>query len=150
LVTLPISGTKSYGYYFSDGKLAVSTDQNGQASYQHYESALDRLAYSKFPDGGWSSRTYGSVVGYFYQNNVNTSLGHTAARYLCCRLLKKGGMMSAAKHLLFLIEDTQKQIPRSARDDIVRGSLRMYDRYGNMTCQTNSNTNGPCPKGSRQ
>jgi hypothetical protein len=28
-------------------------------------------------------------------------------------------MLSAAKHLLFLVENKQKQIPRSARDDIV-------------------------------
>jgi hypothetical protein len=28
-------------------------------------------------------------------------------------------MLSAAKHLLFLVENKQKQIPRSARDDAV-------------------------------
>jgi len=28
-------------------------------------------------------------------------------------------MLSVTKHLLFLIENKQKQIPRSARDDIV-------------------------------
>jgi len=28
-------------------------------------------------------------------------------------------MLSAAKHLLFLVENKQKQIPRSARDDMV-------------------------------
>ena len=35
-------------------------------------------------------------------------------------------MLSEAKHLLFLLEDKQKQIPRCARDDIVEaffGSL---------------------------
>jgi hypothetical protein len=28
-------------------------------------------------------------------------------------------MLSAAKHLLFLVENKQKQIPRCARDDMV-------------------------------
>ena len=30
-------------------------------------------------------------------------------------------MLSTAKHLLFLVENKQKQIPRFARDDIVEG-----------------------------
>jgi len=32
-------------------------------------------------------------------------------------------MLSVAKHLLFLIENNQKRILRSARDDTVGGSL---------------------------
>jgi hypothetical protein len=32
-------------------------------------------------------------------------------------------MLSAAKHLLFLVENKQKQIPRFARDDIVGASF---------------------------
>jgi hypothetical protein len=31
-------------------------------------------------------------------------------------------MLGAAKHLLFLVENKQKQIPRCARDDIIEAS----------------------------
>ena len=33
---------------------------------------------------------------------------------------------SAAKHLLFLVENKQKRIPRSARDDIVRSRVANF------------------------
>ncbi len=80
LVTLPVSGTKSFGYYFSDGKLAVSTDQNGQSTYQHYESVLDRLSKTALPDGGWTSRTYSTT-----EEDVYTALSGTPYSCGTCR-----------------------------------------------------------------
>jgi hypothetical protein len=39
-------------------------------------------------------------------------------------------MLSVAKHLLFLVEGKQKQIPRSARDDTRRGLFHQPARLG--------------------
>jgi YD repeat-containing protein len=146
LVTLPISGTKSYGYYFSDGKLAVSTDQNGQASYQHYESALDRLAYSAFPDGGWTSRTYrnyGPIMG-----DVYTALYGTAYTCGACRhdqlwvdslarpyqaVLPDGPMnVTAAYDPSGRLQSITN--PYNTTNDPTYGyDLYIYDRYGRVT-----------------
>ncbi len=39
-------------------------------------------------------------------------------------------MLSVAKHLLFLVKSKQKQIPRSARDDIVAAFFHDPARLG--------------------
>jgi RHS repeat-associated protein len=59
-VTLPISGTLSFGYYWGSGKLATSTDQNGVSSYAHYFDVLDRPTRTKDGAGGWLLTNYTS------------------------------------------------------------------------------------------
>src|SRR5579875_2529675 len=71
-----------------------------------------------------SQRDNGVVLGYYHQDNVNTSLSHTATHnhdYLN-RLTSAFATGNSTYNLTF-----------------------SYDRYGNMTCVINGNTNGPCP-----
>jgi len=44
-ITLPMTGTMTFGYYFNTGKRAFSKDQNGADSYSHFidSAGLDRL-----------------------------------------------------------------------------------------------------------
>jgi RHS repeat-associated protein len=56
--TLPVSGSLKSGYYFATGKLALSTEQNGNTTYQHYLDSLDRPTHTYIPAGGWQLTTY--------------------------------------------------------------------------------------------
>jgi RHS repeat-associated protein len=64
-VSLPAVGgvtmTLSRGYYFGTGKLAVSTDQNGAKTYQHFIDPLDRPRQTDYPVG-WSLTNYPSAT----------------------------------------------------------------------------------------
>jgi RHS repeat-associated protein len=48
-VTLPVSGTMTYGYYIYSGQLAVATDQNLNSSYNHFQDSLSRKTSSFGP-----------------------------------------------------------------------------------------------------
>ncbi len=63
-------------------------------------------------------------VGHYFQDTTNPSLGHMATYGYdnLNRLTSSVATGSATHNLTF-----------------------DYDRYGNMTCQTNGQTNGPCP-----
>ena len=66
----------------------------------------------------------GNVMGYFYQDSVNTSLGHTATQTF----------------------DSLNRLTNSVATGSLTHNLTFgYDRYGNMTCVVNGQTNGPCP-----
>jgi YD repeat-containing protein len=70
-----------------------------------------------------SGGNVGSVVGYYYQDNTNP-LTHTTSYAL----------------------DAMLRLTSSVATGAVSHNLTFtYDRYGNMSCQTNSSTNGPCP-----
>ncbi len=63
-------------------------------------------------------------VGNFFQDTTNPSLGHTASYDY----------------------DTLNRLTNSVATGSATHNLTFsYDRYGNMTCQTNGQTNGPCP-----
>jgi RHS repeat-associated protein len=64
-VTLPASGSLSYGYYYGTGKRALARDQNGADSFSHYLDSLDRatLSYGPVLPSGkrpWSLTSYSS------------------------------------------------------------------------------------------
>ncbi len=66
----------------------------------------------------------GNVMGYLYQDNVNSSLGHTATyAYDSLNRLSTAVAMGNSYNLTF-----------------------SYDRYGNMTCAINGSTQGLCPQ----
>ena len=50
---------------------------------------------------------------------TNSNEHHGGAPSLILKDFARDVRRSAAKHLLFLVENKQKQIPRSARDDMV-------------------------------
>jgi len=66
----------------------------------------------------------GYVLGYYYQDNVNSSLSHTTA--FPRDGLKRLGTAQATGNWTYNLTFS-------------------YDRYGNMTCVTNGQTQGPCP-----
>ncbi len=61
-ITLPVSGTQSFGYYFNSGKRAFSKDQNNADIYDHYLDPLDRLTHTYRPltngNRGWTLFQY--------------------------------------------------------------------------------------------
>ncbi|HEV2499939.1 MAG TPA: RHS repeat-associated core domain-containing protein [Terriglobia bacterium] len=68
---------------------------------------------------------HGPVLSYYYQDNVNPSLSHTANFWYDA-----------------LYRLTQ---PRASGNSKYFLDFN-YDRYGNMTCTINGQTNGPCPE----
>ena len=69
-VTLPTNKTANYGYYYYSGQLAVSTDQNGNSSYSHFQDILSRQTSTygptvPLPAGGsarpWVLTAYSSL-----------------------------------------------------------------------------------------
>src|SRR5437016_8218536 len=66
----------------------------------------------------------GSVMGHYFQDSTNSSLGHTSSYSYDAlnRLTSSVATGSATANLTF-----------------------SFDRYGNMTCVTNGSTHGPCP-----
>lgn len=69
--TLPIIGAETFGYYYGTGQVALSTDQNGAATTNHYIDSFSRPTEALFADGGWNAVSYPS------QTEVNTYLGIT-------------------------------------------------------------------------
>ena len=70
----------------------------------------------------------GNVMGYWYQDNVNP-YSHTAA-YTYDSLNRLTGAVAT---------------PFGSGTISYNLNFNSYDRYGNMTCVTNAQTNGPCP-----
>ena len=67
-VTLPVSGTLRYCYYYESGKVYSGTDQNGQATTKLYNDPLDRPTNTNLP------------YGYDYTQYTNpTQLDYTAS-----------------------------------------------------------------------
>src|SRR5207302_5296312 len=66
----------------------------------------------------------GREMGQYFQDTTNSTLGHTAT----------------------LTYDNMNRLATSVAAGSTMHNLTFsYDRYGNMTCVTNQNTNGPCP-----
>jgi RHS repeat-associated protein len=89
----------------------------------NYYSGVSNPTSCAVPSQGATGND-GSVVGNFFQDTSNSSQGHTASYSYdnLSRLTTSVATGSATHNLTF-----------------------SYDRYGNMTCVTNQQTNGPCP-----
>jgi YD repeat-containing protein len=66
----------------------------------------------------------GDVVGQYEKDTVNTSLTHTVG---------------------LTYDPTHRLTSSVATGNATHNLTFSYDRYGNMTCQTNGQTQGPCP-----
>lgn len=102
-ITLPASGSKSTGYYFNTGKVAVSADQNGNASYSHYVDPFDRPTLSVDSSGGWTLNSYVS------QTEVDTYSGITDTT--------KSSTCSACEHNRTLTDNLGKVTTQSLVND---------------------------------
>jgi YD repeat-containing protein len=68
-VTLPISGTIEYTYYFGTGQKASVTDQNLQETIYQFNDPLNRPTETTLPGGAWTLTTYtGATETDTYQN----------------------------------------------------------------------------------
>jgi RHS repeat-associated protein len=84
-VTLPVSGSVTYGYYYGTGKRALSKDQNNADSYTHFLDPLDRptLSYGPaLPSGKrpWTLATFSSTET---QIDNYTAIGDATAAATC-------------------------------------------------------------------
>ena len=59
-VTLPVSGSISYGYYYGSGQKAVTKNQNGGTFYSHFYDSLGRPTETISPINGWALWQYPS------------------------------------------------------------------------------------------
>gem|GEM_PF-6524915 len=66
----------------------------------------------------------GNAVGVLDQDNANSSLGHTTS---------------------YTYDDMMRLTSSVATGSSTHSLTYSYDRYGNMTCVTNQQTDGPCP-----
>ncbi|MGH9375098.1 MAG: hypothetical protein ACRD1J_02915 [Terriglobia bacterium] len=66
----------------------------------------------------------GNVMGYLYQDNVNSSLSHTES---------------------YSYDSLNRLSTAVATGNSTYNLTYVYDRYGNMTCTTNQYTQGLCP-----
>ncbi|HKV77342.1 MAG TPA: RHS repeat-associated core domain-containing protein [Candidatus Sulfotelmatobacter sp.] len=72
-MTLPLSGTTTFGYYYGTGKRASSTDPNSADTYQHFIDSLDRLTSIALPI------TNGNRGGQFFNYTGETEIdSHTS------------------------------------------------------------------------
>jgi len=86
-VTLPLTGTRAYGYYWGTGKQVYSQDQNGHRSYMHYTDSMDRLDYENDVQGGSPISLLRKVFTSGIQHNLYRAAGTTPASPSCtsCR-----------------------------------------------------------------
>ena len=65
----------------------------------------------------------GNVLGYWYNDNVNSNFSHTAS---------------------YTYDGVNRLLTAVATGNSTYNLTYSYDPYGNMTCVTNGQTNGPC------
>ncbi|MGH9396158.1 MAG: RHS repeat-associated core domain-containing protein [Terriglobia bacterium] len=118
--------TYAYNKRLQPVMIELGTTTNAAADYclvyNYYPNVANPSSCSNPAQGGYNG---GNVTGYFYQDNVNPSLSHTAAYTYdaLSRLTQALATGNSTYNLTFI-----------------------YDRYGNMTCTINGNTNGLCPQ----
>jgi RHS repeat-associated protein len=98
-------------------------DANYCLVYNYYYPSLGTPTSCTIPAQATANND-GLVNGYYYQDNVNSSLSHSTA---------------------FAYDPLKRLTSAVATGSSTYNLLFTYDRYGNMACQTNGSTNGPCP-----
>ena len=93
--------------------------------YNYYGTTPTSCA---LPSAGTTNN--GNVMGYWYQDSVNSNFSHTATY-----------TYDGVNRLL-----TAVATPSGSGTVSYNLNFNNYDRYGNMTCVQNANTNGPCPQ----
>jgi len=105
-------------------QLGTSASPNANSCLvQNYYSGIGNATSCSIPSQA-SSGNDRNEMGHYFQDSTNPSLGHTASYTYdsMMRLTSSVATGSSTHNLTF-----------------------SYDRYGNMTCVTNQQTNGPCP-----
>jgi RHS repeat-associated protein len=115
-VTLPVSGSLSYGYYYYSGQLAKSADQNGNASYNHFQDSLSRLTATfgptvSYPGGTgmpWLVNVYASSD---IQIDSYTGIGDTSYSASCTNCRHDEALMDVLGRTIhgYLVNDPEGQ-----------------------------------------
>jgi hypothetical protein len=76
--------TKTFGYYWGTGQVALSTDENGNTSYFHFYDSLNRPTSTALPNSEWTRITYNSTET---QSDLYTGTTNSTASTSCtvCR-----------------------------------------------------------------
>ncbi|HWP84692.1 MAG TPA: RHS repeat-associated core domain-containing protein [Terriglobia bacterium] len=69
-VISPLSGSRSYGYYYGSGKRAFSKDPNNVTTYYHFQDPLDRPTRKDLPGGAWVQNQFPSATGIVHTATV--------------------------------------------------------------------------------
>lgn len=101
---------------------ATSPAANACTVYNYYSSVPSPTSCTTPSQS--STGDNGALFGYYYQDSINSNLAHTAA---------------------FTYDPIGRLATAVATGASTYNLTFGYDRYGNMACQTNQNTNGPCP-----
>lgn len=77
--------TKTIGYYWGTGQVALSTDENSNTSYLHFNDPLNRPTSTALPNSEWTRFTYNStetqVDAYTGTTNSTASTSCTVCRH---------------------------------------------------------------------
>lgn len=105
-------------------QLGTSANPNANAcTVYNYYSGLANPTTCSIPSQA-SSGNDGSEMGHYFQDTTNSSLGHTAT---------------------YTYDNINRLLTSVATGSSTHNLTFSYDRYGNMTCVTNGQTNGLCP-----
>ncbi len=88
-MTLPVTGSISFGHYWGSGNSAYSQDQNGRRSYSHFTDSLDRLDHEHVPQGGTSKCLTRKVYTTSALHNIYRAAGSTPASPTCTTCKKE-------------------------------------------------------------
>ncbi len=117
--------TYVYNNHLQPVMIELGTTGNATADYclvYNYYSDVGNPTSCATPSQG--TKDNGTVIGYLYQDSVGSSFSHTAS----------------------YAYDALKRLSTAVATGNSTYNLTFgYDRYGNMTCVTNGQTNGPCP-----
>ena len=115
--------TYQYNKQLQPAVIELGTSSSPTANYclvyNYYASSPTSCA---LPSAGTNDN--GNVMGYWYQDSVNSSFSHTAT---------------------YTYDGVNRLATAAATGNATYNLTFSYDAYGNMTCTTNGQTNGPCP-----
>ena len=115
--------TYAYNKQLQPAIIELGTTSNATADYclvyNYYGTSPTSCA---LPSPGTNNN--GNVMGYWYQDSVNSSFSHTAS---------------------YTYDGVKRLATAVATGNATYNLTFKYDAYGNMTCVTNAQTNGPCP-----
>lgn len=101
---------------------AATPNANSCLVYNYY-SGVGNPTSCSIPSQA-STGDDGSEISHYFQDTTNSSLGHTAT---------------------YTYDNMHRLATSVATGSSTHNLMFSYDRYGNMTCLTNGQTNGPCP-----
>ncbi|WP_348260991.1 RHS repeat-associated core domain-containing protein [Telmatobacter sp. DSM 110680] len=157
-VTLPLSGTFAYGYYYGTGQQALLQDQNSAKTYLHYYDSLNRATEVISPISGWTLWQYQS--GSETQVDTYAGISDTSPSATCvsCRhdRLNSDGLGRAISSVLMSDPDgsttstmsfdgnsrlmTSSNPYRSTSDPTYGSDTTAYDGFDRVVSTTHADT----------